>query len=699
MTNLLAKAISAVRRSITPQEFVTGADLEGGTLNRFVRPYAQSVWVRAALNLVTQPIKAVPLKLYLGDVEFKDPAVKAFWSKPAVGMTYEEFVDATCGWFKLAGEFFWILDDTWLLRGSAKSRLIVARPDQMREIVEGGELIGWEYRDATHRRHSLIPEQVVHLKNWNPYNAHRGLGELEAAALGAETDFLAGRFARDSYANMGEQGDYVIGKGTPATAEQQAQITAALRAKRAAKMRGDFRPVFLTGDFAVQSPAITGPDAAMVANRLQSRHEVFIAFGVPASMADVAASYSIGSASDYFRLIHQTCLPLATSLAGAIDRLLLSQTGQAVEAFFDFDEHPTMQAVRNERIEAAIKLWGTGMPMREVNAYLDMGLPQFPGWEQGYLPFSLQPAGEPLPDETPEPQAPADDTMDDAVAAMIRAIKSCPAHGNPEPEQKGKRSDLWQAHWRSRQETIKTYASKFNKLLMTARGQVMANLQKFAKGKGPNIDWVLDVSDKAAVADLNFDLEEMEDGITVEFGKAGRAALDRAGRQAKAEVGQPDDAWSMPPAKAVSFLKGRENFLRDIADSVHQAIEEQLVAGIEAGETMTELADRVRGTFNGISKARAMTIASTETAAAYGAARQEALEQSGIEWKEWLTSGNDNVRPSHQVAEGQRRRISEPFNVGGASLMHPGDGSLGAPPEETINCHCVEIAAEGGPTA
>ena len=75
-----------------------------------------------------------------------------------------------------------------------------------------------------------------------------------------------------------------------------------------------------------------------------------------------------------------------------------------------------------------------------------------------------------------------------------------------------------------------------------------------------------------------------------------------------------------------------------------------------------------------------------------------ALEQSGIEWKQWLTSGNDNVRPSHQLANGQRRRINEPFNVGGASLMHPSDGSLGAPPEEVINCHCVSIAAEEGPT-
>lgn len=713
--NLWQKALTVVRRAVTPQEFMVGADIEGGSVSRFVRPYAQSVWVRSALNIVTQPIKSVPLKFYAGDMELEDAGVRGFWQRPAVGMTYEEFVDATCGWFKLAGEFFWLLDDSWLVRGGTKSRLVIARPDQMREIVEGGELIGWEYRDATHRRHLLIPEQVVHMKQWNPYNAHRGLGELEAALLASETDYLAGRYARDSYANMGEQGDYVMAKGGQPSAEQQAQITAALRAKRAAKLRGDFRPVILTGDFEVKSPAITGPDAAMVANRLQSRHEVFIAFGVPASMADVAASYSIGSASDYFRLIHQTCMPLATSVAGAMDRLLRIMTGADVEAYFDWDEHPTMQAVRNERIEAALKLWGTGMPMREVNSYLDMGLPEFAGWDQGYLPFSLQPAGAVLPDAPAEPGSPADvpgavptgdGAADDEVALMLKALKrqrseagdqksevedlklelaTC-VHGSGCAETKGA-GDLWLAHWRSRQATIKAYAAKFNKALMQARSQVLANVEKY----GRHFEKVF----KAAVADLNFDLADWEDGLLVEFGKAGRNALNTAGRQAKAEIGQADDAWTMPPAKAVSFLKGRENFLRDIADSVHQAIEDSLIEGINGGETMQELAARVRGEFNGISKARAMTIASTETAAAYGAARQEALEQSGIEWKKWLTSGNDNVRPTHQAAEGQTRRIDEPYDVGGASLMFPSDGSLGAGPEEVINCHCVSIAVEG----
>jgi SPP1 gp7 family putative phage head morphogenesis protein len=275
----------------------------------------------------------------------------------------------------------------------------------------------------------------------------------------------------------------------------------------------------------------------------------------------------------------------------------------------------------------------------------------------------------------------------DPAAAGVKGEPEGCLHCSPGGEVRDAR---WLAHWRARQETIRTYESKFNRQLMRARAEVLGKIKANAeKLKSETLT-------KAVAADLNFDLDDWADGLVVEMNKAGQTAMDKAGRQAKAEIGQADDVWSMPPSKAVEFLRKRENLLRDVADAVHQAIEEQLIEGIAGGETMQELAERVRGQFNNISKGRAMTIASTETGAAYGYARQEAFKQSGVQWKEWLTSGNDNVRDTHQAAAGQRRKIEEPYTVGGAALMHPGDADLGAPPEETINCHCVSIAVEDG---
>lgn len=223
------------------------------------------------------------------------------------------------------------------------------------------------------------------------------------------------------------------------------------------------------------------------------------------------------------------------------------------------------------------------------------------------------------------------------------------------------------------------YAAKFNRQLMVARAEVLGRVTKGVK---------------SVAADFIFDLDEWEQGLQVELGKAGREAMLTAGKQCFAEVGR-DDPWTMPPAKALNYLKSRENFFTNIADEIHTQILGSLEEGFVNGDTTDELAARIRAEFNGISKQRSLRIAMTETSAAYGAARQEALEQSGIEYKEWLTSGNENVRPSHAAAGGQIVKVSEPFIIGGASIMHPGDGSLGAPPAEIINCHCVSVASEG----
>jgi hypothetical protein len=56
----------------------------------------------------------------------------------------------------------------------------------------------------------------------------------------------------------------------------------------------------------------------------------------------------------------------------------------------------------------------------------------------------------------------------------------------------------------------------------------------------------------------------------------------------------------------------------------------------------------------------------------------------------WTTSRLNNVRPTHQEAEGQIVSIDEPFMVGGEFLDYPGDEK--GSPEEVINCHCIAVA-------
>jgi uncharacterized protein with gpF-like domain len=98
----------------------------------------------------------------------------------------------------------------------------------------------------------------------------------------------------------------------------------------------------------------------------------------------------------------------------------------------------------------------------------------------------------------------------------------------------------------------------------------------------------------------------------------------------------------------------------------------------------------VEATSGEIGLARARRIARTETHAAAMYGQQAAAEESPLAFhKVWLATEDHRTRKDHADANGQVRPLDEPFNVGDAELMYPGDTS--APPEQIINCRCVAL--------
>jgi len=78
---------------------------------------------------------------------------------------------------------------------------------------------------------------------------------------------------------------------------------------------------------------------------------------------------------------------------------------------------------------------------------------------------------------------------------------------------------------------------------------------------------------------------------------------------------------------------------------------------------------------------------------------QELLE-SGTETHSWLDADDARVRrprkggqgADHRAMRGQTVKVGEPFvTPRGYRLLFPGDRSLGAPPDEVINCRCVTV--------
>lgn len=248
------------------------------------------------------------------------------------------------------------------------------------------------------------------------------------------------------------------------------------------------------------------------------------------------------------------------------------------------------------------------------------------------------------------------------------------------------------AYYKKREPVIRSFHAVIRRHLDYAKHETLRNLEEKRGRRALGINSA--TSGPGGVgADIIFDRARFADGLLAALRNESADAVQTAGDQFFQEIGR-NDPWSMPDPLLRPFLDTRDNLLRDVPDEIFAQIEQEISAGLDAGESIRQISKRISDVFDGISTSRATTIASTETGAAYGFARQVAMQDAGVRHKSWLTSHLPNVRPAHQEAELNPANhgipIDQAFQVGGEALLFPGDehGS----PENIINCHCVALS-------
>jgi SPP1 gp7 family putative phage head morphogenesis protein len=128
------------------------------------------------------------------------------------------------------------------------------------------------------------------------------------------------------------------------------------------------------------------------------------------------------------------------------------------------------------------------------------------------------------------------------------------------------------------------------------------------------------------------------------------------------------------------------NQVKDINKTTMEKLQKTLVEGIDAGEGIPKLRDRISEVFTEAKTSRAEKIARTETHNTVGTGTQETYLAANVKQKEWLTTIDGRERETHAAINGEIQDIDKPFSNG---LMFPGDPS--GSPEEIVNCRCVEL--------
>jgi len=126
-------------------------------------------------------------------------------------------------------------------------------------------------------------------------------------------------------------------------------------------------------------------------------------------------------------------------------------------------------------------------------------------------------------------------------------------------------------------------------------------------------------------------------------------------------------------ANVRNFLKtdGLE-FAKGINKTTKTRISNVIADGVDAGESIFQIKNRVRDVYKQASSSRAMTIARTEVSRASTFATVEGYKQSKVvKGKEWLTEFDELTCSACSSMHGEVVAIDKSFSVGGDPPLHP----------------------------
>lgn len=605
-----------------------------------------NAWVFTAISKVSTGLASIPLVLEQrnGDNWEARPEheLQSLLNRPNPFMARQDMQERWAQHMLLAGNALWWLN----IAGGKPVELWPIQPDQINPIASRADFIsGYEWKVTAQDKRVLPSAEVAHWMFIDPSNPRWGLAPIQAAAGAIDLDQAASRWNRAVLANDGKPPLAVILESSLPI--EQARAAAALMREQIDG--GSIRQALVLGGTSkVQPLSLSATDLDFLNGRRFSREEIGAVFGVPGVLlhAGESATYANLEAAKLI-LWEDRIVPMSDDLT----------QGLMMSLFPYWQLDPSQWRIRADlsgvrALQGNLKTEAeTGKLKAEAyKALVEAGVP--PNMAAAAMGLAL----EDIPDgDVPRQQAPPAQ----AIAAKSRRLLEFKSDTR-EITSRLERMDAWTEEVRG----------KVSQLLLDQGDNVVAAYVAGGDWEGelsPD-DW------KALLEAIHTTVIESEGALAY---NATLKAIKRTG-------GGLFDVLADGVTEWVDGHVG--DMVAGITDTSKAVLKGEITAGIEAGESIADIAKRLKATSESWSDARAMLIARTETASAFGAAHQLAAEQVVADFdvqmvKTWRSARDSRVRPDHRELDGETVPIDEPFSNG---LMQPGEP----------NCRCVVLYGE-----
>ncbi len=586
-------------------------------------------------------------------------------------MTQFELFEATESHLDLCGNAFWLLDG--VKNETSKPTAIYPLNPKYIEIKRGNlpNFIEQYKYTVNGVVRTFQPYEILHFREFNPNDPHDGMGILEPIANWVDADNYATEWNRSFFLNAARP---------DATLEHEGD----LNAEQMSFLRASFEDAYKGVDKAHKAIILpTGvkfspvgwnqKEMDFVEMQRMTRDKILAGFRVPKTILGLTEDVNRANAeaSNYVFAL-RVVKPQMERIVGYLNEFLVPRFGDNIFLLF-VDPVPENKELEIMEYEKALG----GQAYASINEIREReGLPPVDGGDSVMTNFSLVPLGSPIK------QTKAKLSIKNQGKPSVRFSKSLKKRKElSEIISKEARNILeeniksvinafdeekWEVAWKGFVSRIVPYEKAMNKKIKDFNSEQREKVISKLEGKKQEINFEKLFNEDEEVAVLI-------DGVTPLlkdlFKKEGDEALKLIGAEQAFEANIERAVRALD--KAISLMSENYN------QTTLQLLKQKLQEGLDNGESLTELTDRVRQIYEWSDAVRAERVARTESFRVANSATKEAWRQSGVvKTLRWYTAIDERVCEFCDPLNGKIVEIDENWYDKGDSLTGKNGGKM-----------------------
>ena len=656
----------------------------------YLDQYGESGWVYVCVNRIAKKASSTELYLYTLDDEGNEEEIKKHifldvLKKPNDMMSEAQLRFLLHQHMELAGEAFWYVPRNEV---GGPYQILPLMPNNVTVVPGVEKLIQGYIYEVRGEKVSFDPEEVVHFAypNPDPDDFFRGASPIKAAAYAIATNQNAERWNYKFFKNSAIPSGGVLETENKLDDLEANRLVRLWEKQHKSESKWHKIAVAQQG-LKYKSVAIAHKEMDFVKQLNNTRDMILAIYNVPRSIAGLSEQINRAHAfQEELNFATYTIKPTLDFIASELNTFLLPQFDEQLRIGF---KNVVPRDVEVQLKRHKLYLGAYVLTINEVRE--ELGKEPVSWGDEPYIPATGQQGtgtetnlaltGGDDPFCHPEGRTnllPADESKK-KLAERIKELWGT----------KSARDDEWEAYVSRLDRRERKFKPPLIKYFQSLQDEVNERLRELydviLQGYGEGV-----TKESPIVSEILFNVEVRARDLAVTALPLIGAALEGEASYLIAQLAL-DFTFNPESPQAVNWVNTQANrFSFQVTDTTAKQLRAVLDEGVQAGETLVQLTDRVNTVFKAKKTWEAERIARTEMASASSEGRLEVMMQSNvIDGKEWLCAMDERSREMHVQLNGTVVKKGEMFVFAdGVSTRGPGLASVA---HHDINCRCQSL--------